>query len=275
MRSARNILARRRRPAHCAGDLRTAEPAARRAAARADGRAHAPGRPRGELLVPAPSGRLPLDRRSAAPAGGWSTWPAARATAPPCWPSGAAEVVGVDANPEAHEHARLRYTRAEPALRARAGRAVRRRRALGRDRLPPDDRARRPSRGALLERFAVAARARRRRLRQHAEPAHARARRAPSARATRGTSASTPPPSTAELLEPRFSRGRAARPVPRAQAARARAGAAARLGPGAPALWADAAASTTGSCRRSASATSRCAPAPLDRALDFLAVCRP
>ena len=67
--------------------LRAAEPAAGRAAARAHGRAHAPRRPRGELLVPAPPGRLPLDRRSAAPACGWSTWRAARDTARPCWPS--------------------------------------------------------------------------------------------------------------------------------------------------------------------------------------------
>ena len=39
------------------------------------------------------------------------TSPAARATARPCWRARAAEVVGVDANPEAHEHARLRYAR--------------------------------------------------------------------------------------------------------------------------------------------------------------------
>ena len=42
---------------------------------------------------------------------GWSTWPAARATAPTCSPARAPSVVGVDANPEAHEHARLRYPR--------------------------------------------------------------------------------------------------------------------------------------------------------------------
>ena len=47
----------------------------------------------------------------AAGACGSPTWPAARATAPTCWPARAAEVVGVDANPEAHEHARLRYRR--------------------------------------------------------------------------------------------------------------------------------------------------------------------
>ncbi len=51
-----------------------------------------------------------------------------------------ASVVGVDANPEAHEHARLRYRAPQPALRARPGRKLRR--ALRRGRLPADDRAR-------------------------------------------------------------------------------------------------------------------------------------
>ena len=44
----------------------------------------------------------------------------------------AAEVIGVDANPEAFEHARLRYAAPAPALRARAGRALRRARELRR-----------------------------------------------------------------------------------------------------------------------------------------------
>ena len=88
-----------------------AEPAAGRAAAAADRRADAARRARGELLVPAPPGRLRVDR-------GAGRGPArrrhglrrglrlrrARRAAPP-------SVVGVDANPEAHEHARLRYVR--------------------------------------------------------------------------------------------------------------------------------------------------------------------
>ena len=62
----------------------------------------------------------------------------------------------MDANPEAHEHARLRYRRGKPALRARAGGGVRR--AVRRDRLPADDRARpraRPAVGALRRRRAA------------------------------------------------------------------------------------------------------------------------
>ena len=50
---------------------------------------------------------------------GSPTSPAARATAPTCSRGRAAEVVGVDANPEAHEHARLRYRR--PNLRFERG----------------------------------------------------------------------------------------------------------------------------------------------------------
>ena len=51
----------------------------------------------------------------------------------------AAEVIGVDANPEAYEHARARYRRAQPELPARPGRGLRR---AGRRRgLPADDRA--------------------------------------------------------------------------------------------------------------------------------------
>ena len=119
------------------------------------GRAHPARRSRGELLVPAPPRRLRVDRRARAPACGSPTSPAARATAPTCSPARAAEVVGVDANPEAHEHARLRYRRAEPALRARPGRGVRR--ALRRGRLPADDRAHPRPRGAAATRFAAAA----------------------------------------------------------------------------------------------------------------------
>ena len=57
-----------------------------RAAAAADRRADAARRARGELLVPAPPGRLRVDRRAGRAACGSSTWPAARATAPTCSP---------------------------------------------------------------------------------------------------------------------------------------------------------------------------------------------
>ena len=52
---------------------------------------------------------IAAQRRTAA---GSSTWRAARATAPTVLAARAASVVGVDANPDAFEHARLRYTRA-------------------------------------------------------------------------------------------------------------------------------------------------------------------
>ena len=66
----------------------------------------------------------------------------------------------------------------------------------------------------------------------------------------------------------------AARPVPRPQAAPARAGAGLRLGRRARAAAASPSRSMTASPRRSPPATSRCATTGLDRALDFLAVCR-
>ena len=49
--------------------------------------------------------------RSAAAGWTWWTWPAARAMARDVLARRAAQVTGVDANPEAHEHARLKYTR--------------------------------------------------------------------------------------------------------------------------------------------------------------------
>ncbi len=108
----------------------------------------------------------------------------------------AADVVGVDANPEAHEHARLRYRR--PNLRFE--RALVESFEGPRDAIVflPDDRAhRRP--GTLLDGFAAC---RRDRLRDDPEPAHAR----PGGRArsptTPGTCASTRPPSTASCSRP-------------------------------------------------------------------------
>ena len=138
-RATRDNVRARRGPA-----LRAARPAARRAAAGAHRRAHAARRPGGELLVPPPPRRLRVDRRSGSAAGAWSTSPAARATAPRCWRARAASVVGVDANPEAFEHARLKYTAPEPELRAQHDRAVAGRRRLRR--VPADDRARAGSR---------------------------------------------------------------------------------------------------------------------------------
>ena len=182
---------------------RAAEPARRGAAAGADRRADAPRRAGGELLVPPPPGRLRVDRRAGRAAARSPTSPAARATAPTCSPQRAAEVVGVDANPEAHEHARLRYRR--PNLRFERDLVERFRRAMRRDRLPADDRARRGARRPArpLRRDGAG------RLRLDPEPAHAGAARAPRSPTTRGTCASTRPAEYRELLEPRFCADRA------------------------------------------------------------------
>ena len=99
-------------------------------------------------------------------------------------------------------------------------------------------------------------------------------RRAPTSRTTRGTCASTAPRSSARLrghLRPASScyglfHARKLRAA-RAGAARA-AGTACTRGSASPSR------STTASPRRSRRATSRCARAPLDRALDFVAVLR-
>ena len=88
-----------------ARDVPPTRPAGRRAAARADRRAHAARRAGGELLVPPPPRRLRVDRRArGGPARhrhglrrGLRRGRAGRAAA--------RSVVGVDANPEAHEHA--------------------------------------------------------------------------------------------------------------------------------------------------------------------------
>ena len=193
---------------------RAAEPARGRAAARADRRAHAARRARGELLVPAPPRRLRVDRRAGRRRCGSPTSPAARATARTCSRGRAADVVGVDANPEAHEHARLRYRRAEPALRARPGRGLRASPATRSSSCRRSSTSTSP--GALLARLR---RARAGRLRLDAEPAHARAARGARSPTTRGTCASTRPPSTGSCSS-RISRGRDPRPLPRPQAAR-------------------------------------------------------
>ena len=194
----------------------------------ADRRAHAARRPGRELLVPAPPGRLRVDRRARDRRSAWSTWPAARDTAPRCSSRGAASVLGVEANPEAFEHARLRYPRQnlrfERGLVETHGDAGQ----LRRGRVPADDRARpRPGGGAAPLRAAAGAR--RRRLRLDPEPADDRAARrrevlepvahqgVPRARVRRA-------------VPDRVRRGRAAGPVPRSPAARARAGAARSAG---------------------------------------------
>ena len=68
--------------------LRPAAAARGCAAARADRRAHPAGRAGGELLVPAPRGRLRVGGRALRGPATWWTWPAARGTAAPCWRGG-------------------------------------------------------------------------------------------------------------------------------------------------------------------------------------------
>ena len=140
--------------------------------------------------------------------------------------AGAASVVGVDANPEAHEHARLRYVR--PNLRFE-------RDAVERFAEPCDavtflqtiEHVQDP--GAVLEHFKSMLGARRGRLRLDPEPADAGAGGGGEVRqplAHQGVPGGGVPRALRGALRP----GRAARPLPRAQAARARLGAEGGLG---------------------------------------------
>ena len=199
-----------------------AEPARRGAAAGAHRRTDAPGRAGGELLVPAPPGRLRVDRRAGPRRHGrrprlrrgLRLGRARRARRR--GGRGRRQPRGARARP-----APLPAT--QPALRAHPGRALRR--APRRDRLPADDRARRRPRrpaGAVL-------RARAGRLRLDPEPAHAR---------PRGGGEVRQPVAPARVHRRRVPRtghtalrlGRALRPLSRRQAARPRAGAEGGLG---------------------------------------------
>ena len=179
----------------------------------------------------------------------------------------AAEVIGVDANPEAYEHARARYRPRQPELPARAGRGLRR---AGRRRgLPADDRAHprarpaagadRGSRAGRLHLDPQPAHARPTGRREVGQPlAPARVRPAPVPRAARAAlrrasscSASSTPASSGPTSSPSGSAGtastrRSTSPSP----------------------------STTASSPRSAPADFRLRAGDLDRALDFVAICR-
>ena len=109
---------------------------------------------------------------SASPGCASSTSPAARATAPTCSPRRRARVTGVDANPEAHEHARLRYPRPEPEVRPRRGGDVRRADCDAVSSCRRSSTSRTPTRCSST---SVAAAPGRRRLRVHAERADPRA----------------------------------------------------------------------------------------------------
>ena len=205
-----------------------ARPARRRAAARADRRAHAARRPGGELLVPAPPGRLRVDRRAGRRPPGRrprlrrglrlrrarrdarARWSASTPTRRPTSTRGCATGARTCASSATWSRSsRARATRSSSCRRSSTSTSPER----------------------CCERFAARGAGR---LRLDAEPAHARARRAPRSRTTPGTCASTRSAEYRELLEPRFARGRAARPLPRPQAARSTSSRSARLGPGPP-----------------------------------------
>ena len=142
----------------------------------------------------------------------------------------ARSVTGVDANPEAHEHARLKYTRPGVRLRARPRGELRRAAAT------PSCSSRRsstwPTPRAILRHFRGLLR-----------PGGAVYVSTPNllTLAPPGAEKSdnpwhlkrVPGGGVPAALRERLRPGRAARPLPRARAARARAGAACRLGPGA------------------------------------------
>ena len=137
----------------------------------ADRGADPPGRPGGELLVPAPPRRVSLDRRTVrGPAGGrhglrgglWvrrARGERGGGRGSRCQPRGARACA-----------AALPVTAA--AVRALVDRGLRGRRALGCDRLPADRRTRGAA-PAAARALRVAAVAGRRRIRQHAQPPHA------------------------------------------------------------------------------------------------------
>ena len=114
----------------------------------------------------------------------------------------ATDVIGVDANPEAHEHARRRYQR--PNLRFERDLVESFDEPARRHRLPADDRARRATRraAARLRRDGVRSPTSRRRT---ASPSPRRAPRSPT---TPGTCASTRSPSTASCSSPAFAGSR-------------------------------------------------------------------
>ena len=257
-------------PRRAPAALPPARPAARRAAAGArPASARCPTCPRRTTGSAATSSSTSGSPR-ASPGGASSTWRAARATAPTCSPARRASVIGVDANPEAFEHARLRYTRARTCASSAT---------WSRPSPSPCDavvflqtieHVAGPRRGARAlqahargpaasptSRRRTCSRSRPKGAERSGNPWHVREYRAEEFRA---------------LCERALRRRRAARPLPRAQAARARARArATRAGTRPPRGWASRKPVLRplhpGDLRR---ATSRCARRRgLDRALDL------
>ena len=205
----------------------------------------------------------------------WWTWPAARATASAVLAARAASVVGVDANPDAHEHARLRYRR--PNLRFERDLVENVAGPCDAVVVPADDRAHAGAGRRCSSHFAALAAAGRGRVHLHAQPPHA---------GSAGRGALGQPVARARVPR-RGVRGPAAARTSR----RSRCLACSTPASCAPTSWRSrlgwdastaagdhAAASTSASRRPSAARDFRLRagePARLTRALDFVAVCRP
>ena len=155
----------------------------------------------------------------------------------------------MDANPEAHEHARLQATRARGC--ASSATWWRPTRAVRRGRVPPDDRARARTRRRCSSTSASLLRPGGAAYVSTPERADARAARAREQLGQPVARARVPRRGVPRALRAALRARRAARPLPRPQAARARAGAARRLGPRARRARHHQAASTTASRRRS------------------------
>ena len=168
---------------------------------RADRRAHAARRARGELLVPPPPGRLRVDRRARRRRAGRRPGlrrglrlRRARPRAPRAWSAS----TPTPRRTSTRGCATARPTCASSATWSRRSPS----RATPSSSCRRSSTSRTPTRCSSTSRRMLARR--RRRLRLDAEPAHAGARRAPRSRATPGTCASTAPEEFRALCEAHF-----------------------------------------------------------------------
>ena len=238
-----------------------------------DRRAHAARRPRGELLVPPPPRRLRLDRRARHRGAGRRPGLRRGLRHRRARRGARCTVTGVDAQPRRPRARAPALPRGEPEVRARRGRDVQPGRATPSSFLQTIEHVQDPD--MVLEH-----------IRSMLAPGGVAYVSTPNVLtlAPKGAEKSGNPWHVKEYRAEEFRElcaralrlGRALRAVPRAQAARARAGDQGAAGTSCTALCASPSRSTTASRRRSRRATSRCAREKnLDRALDFLAVCRP
>ena len=194
--AAGTLFARSNTVRPVAEEILQAKPARRGAAAAVDRRADAARRPCRELLVPAPSGRLRVDRGAGAGAAGRRHGLRGGLRLRSARRGGGGERGRRRRQPGGARARAAALPASEPALRARRGRTLRR--ALRRRHLPADDRARAgPGRRARALQVDAGRLPERRRLRLHPEPPDPGAARAPRSPTTPGTSRSTAPPSSA------------------------------------------------------------------------------